>query len=707
MTDFLLRHTLSEWACCLRLKMQIMISTAFIKDKRDTLQRVATTLRGEFVGLDEIINQIIDLISPWYTFPEIQERPVVINLWGLTGVGKSALVRRIVELLAFENRHIHFDLGVENTGDWNMRKPFELMFRSEDRFPLIVTFDEFQHARTINQQMEIPPKSANLIWQLLDSGQFQIPKDNYRMQYIRSLAKKLEYLLTMGVQVKNGLVIEQEDLFLERMEVGTSEERRKKKKKFNAEDLMFVPKHYHDDLYYLATERFKSEFEVNDILLSLDGEQTIKLIFDVLAHSNAPRTIDASRALIFVLGNLDEAYRMTADFNPDLDPDEFHRISLKISIPEIKNALKERFRSEQIARLGNNHIIYPAFNSEHFRQIIQLLLGKITNRLKTVYDVTLSFDSSLLKFLFEEGVYPVQGTRPLISTIYDVVETKLGKILLEIPESTAPTVITLGYVPGHIVVTYKSNEGEQSIKLPQLSRLNDLRKCTHDDRQAITAVHESGHALIAILLFHTLPQQVVSITSDADTEGYVYADIDKRYTPKEDIVRQVALCLAGKVAESLVFGEDAVTSGSISDIERATKFVSRMIRKCGMGEISGRFSFEPTDEPTDFLKDSEYLANNEIRQYLVKGQDLAMQTLEAQRTLLLQMANYLCDNRIVHREKMMELIANYAIDFDIQELTKDRRHLYYRKHLKHLITKTTQSSNTHTLAEIPVSLNSH
>lgn len=85
------------------------------------------------------------MINSWFLFPEMQDRPVIINLWGLTGIGKTSLIKRLVELLNFSEHYFRFDLG------------------------------EFQLARTINEeQEEIDRASIRSIWDLLDSGKFAI-----------------------------------------------------------------------------------------------------------------------------------------------------------------------------------------------------------------------------------------------------------------------------------------------------------------------------------------------------------------------------------------------------------------------------------------------------------------------------------------------------------------------------------------------------
>src|SRR5689334_5959487 len=79
--------------------------------RRQKLQEVSGLLKARFLGLDAVIDEVISLMTPWYIFPEAQRRPTVINLWGLTGSGKTALVQSIVELLDHRKLYTHMDMG--------------------------------------------------------------------------------------------------------------------------------------------------------------------------------------------------------------------------------------------------------------------------------------------------------------------------------------------------------------------------------------------------------------------------------------------------------------------------------------------------------------------------------------------------------------------------------------------------------------------
>ena len=63
-----------------------------INAKQILLENAGKILKGEFVGIDIVIDKVIDSLNTWFLFPELQDKPVVINLWGMTGVGKTALI---------------------------------------------------------------------------------------------------------------------------------------------------------------------------------------------------------------------------------------------------------------------------------------------------------------------------------------------------------------------------------------------------------------------------------------------------------------------------------------------------------------------------------------------------------------------------------------------------------------------------------------
>jgi len=126
---------------------------------------------------------------------------------------------------------------------------------------------------------------------------------------------------------------------------------------------------------------------------------------------------------------------MSKNFDPDSDADRFYKHSLRITLSQIKAALQKRFRAEQIARLGNNHTIYPAFSSKIYRQLIELELNRVNKTVKERFDLELNFDKSINTIIYKEGVFPTQGARPVFTTITALIEAYVGKIIKDILDS--------------------------------------------------------------------------------------------------------------------------------------------------------------------------------------------------------------------------------------------------------------------------------
>ena len=128
------------------------LDTSELICKRDLLAQATITLKKEFFGIDSVIDQIIESISPWYFFPHMQERPVVVNLWGMTGVGKSDLLQRLIQLLKLNDKYFHFDMSEIADGQTSLNTEFSMAYQAMNKKPVIFAFDEFQLARSIDEE---------------------------------------------------------------------------------------------------------------------------------------------------------------------------------------------------------------------------------------------------------------------------------------------------------------------------------------------------------------------------------------------------------------------------------------------------------------------------------------------------------------------------------------------------------------------------
>jgi len=111
-----------------------------------------------------------------------------------------------------------------------------------------------------------------------------------------------------------------------------------------------------------------------------------------------------------------------------------------------------------------------------------------------------------------------------------------------------------------------------------------------------TAYHEAGHALVAHYLPHTDPVQKISIIARGQAGGYTLKmpTKDKHLHNRTEFIEELAVLLAGYVAEKEIFGE--VTTGATSDLRRATSLARKLITDYGMSEKLGPRTYGEKDE---------------------------------------------------------------------------------------------------------------
>lgn len=634
-----------------------------IIQKRNYLQNVAKTLKQDFIGLDEIIDEIISLLSSWYLFPQAQLRPLIINMWGMTGSGKTALVQRLVELLDYKKLYAQMDMGEfeSDSASW-----MKAMFTDELEFfhekPNIICFDEFQFARTLNNDgAEIGKDKLRVIWEMIDSGKIGYVSSNgtYYLKRADMALMNIFRCLERGVEISGGNVTKGEDSFLEIFKnfFFESEERHGEsisKNYFNSRDFL-------DGLYYLYVDDNITREVIRDQVKNTDLEGLIGIIERGIRTRTALKILDLSKSVIFILGNLDEAYHMSHSVNPDINADELHAVTLKINITHIKSALGKRFRPEQIARLGNNHIIYRSFKSVHFRELIYRELQRIGRYMETQFGFSLHFHAPVYDMLYKEGVFPAQGTRPVLTTIKNYIEAWTGKLVVSVLESGLPITrvewscmndcyyFSLLDANGAILKTF-----EEKVCF----KLGNLRKKANPDVQAHTAVHEAGHAVLAVLTLRIIPSLVVSKSMESESDGFCMVNMPEGILTRDVLKKDIMISLGGYLAEKMIFGEQNTSSGVEQDIERASEMANLAIKKFAMGSDPVSIAVYAQGNNEFFYTEDKY--KQEAMNLIRECEDEAEKLLLQHKRLLLAIAEFLSRNYKLEENRLEELVIRYC-----------------------------------------------
>lgn len=120
-----------------------------------------------------------------------------------------------------------------------------------------------------------------------------------------------------------------------------------------------------------------------------------------------------------------------------------------------------------------------------------------------------------------------------------------------------------------------------------------------EKERRLTACHEAGHAVVAYHSLHSDPIHKATIMPRGMALGMVVRlpQTDQVSKSKVSLLDDLAIALAGRIAEELCFGPEFITTGASNDLKWATKIARNMVLKWGMSETVGLISYDKEDQP--------------------------------------------------------------------------------------------------------------
>lgn len=627
-------------------------SVSVLAQRQAQLSEAANQLKQELFGIDDVIDRVIHAIRAWYVLPELIHRPVIVCLWGLTGTGKTQLTRRLAQLLGFYDRFIEVQMdGFSNGANYRSNTISGMLGESniQESAPGILVLDEFQRFRTTDTKgKDVKTERYQDIWALLSDGRLPPP-----MGALGNIERKLA-------------------------DAAYDAER-----KTNDEDERPNHKPYRFSLDAWDAAELKSMLKISNPLTEVMQwtPEQVQPLLNQFRNNQPSWETDYSKLLIFVCGNLDEMYHETAQRVEDCDTDAdiFHRLTLKLSLIDVKKALSERFKPEQIARLGNEHVIYPSLSKSTYQRLIAQMCDRYVHDIQAESGVPFSLQPNVLHALYANAVFPTQGTRPLHSAVHSILSATLVNATLWVLEHgwDTQTPITVSMHTIHPAPTHANVNANANIQPPEsfihiegtqqgqacsttfavnleISRLK--HKASHDFR-TLLAVHEAGHALVYCLLMGRTPQEVkINIAS---FEGGYNSFAGIKATTRQNLLDMIGVGLGGRIAESLVFGANACTTGAEQDYQQVTELAARFVRHLGFGE---RISKTDTTVEPDTNINTDIAASNDAMEALLAQQYQRVQALLSQhRHALLAISDALLEQGLITPDGMQALMHQHGI----------------------------------------------
>ncbi len=187
-----------------------------------------------------------------------------------------------------------------------------------------------------------------------------------------------------------------------------------------------------------------------------------------------------------------------------------------------------------------------------------------------------------------------------------------------------------------------------------------------EKEKRITAYHETGHALVTVMVEESEPLHKITIIPRGT--AYLGATMslpekDRYMEGRQKIMGILTTYMGGRVAEELVFGD--ITSGAASDLKMATRIARLMVCNWGMSDTMGPQTFGATEElmflgreisrSQDFSEDTARRIDAEVNRILREAYGRAKGILEQHRDKMDLIAKILLERETIDGRDVDEI----------------------------------------------------
>ena len=193
-----------------------------------------------------------------------------------------------------------------------------------------------------------------------------------------------------------------------------------------------------------------------------------------------------------------------------------------------------------------------------------------------------------------------------------------------------------------------------------------------EEEKKVTAVHEAGHALLAVVLPHADPIHKVTIIPRGMALGVTMQlpEGDKHNYTRDYLNDQIAILLGGRLAEELTSG--GMTTGAGNDLERSTELARKMVCEWGMSDAMGPLTFGKKEEQIflgreiaqhqDYSEDTAIRIDHEIKRFVTSNYERAKELLEKHKPALLRIAEQLLQREVLDADQVRRIIAGQPLE---------------------------------------------
>jgi cell division protease FtsH len=188
------------------------------------------------------------------------------------------------------------------------------------------------------------------------------------------------------------------------------------------------------------------------------------------------------------------------------------------------------------------------------------------------------------------------------------------------------------------------------------------------EERKLTAYHEAGHALLAIITKGSDPIYKATIIPRGHSLGLVMRvpEADRVSITKEKLLADLVVGMGGRAAEELIFGEKNITSGASSDIKMVSKIARSMVYEWGMSDKVGMIFYGDCAESENhysnsskikFSNKTSELLDLEVKKLIENAYNQAIEGIKEKKDWLEKIANNLLEKETLDLNEIKDILG--------------------------------------------------
>ena len=188
-----------------------------------------------------------------------------------------------------------------------------------------------------------------------------------------------------------------------------------------------------------------------------------------------------------------------------------------------------------------------------------------------------------------------------------------------------------------------------------------------DEERRLTAFHEAGHAVCAMMVKGNDPLHKVTIVPRGRALGLAFTlpEDDRVSVTREQLEARLVMAYGGRAAEEIVFGHGRVTTGAASDIQQGTSIARRYVTQWGLSDTIGPILVGDVEQELFLGRDIQsrreiseqtaQLVDAEVKRVVMEAHGRAVSVLTEHRALLDIVAAQLLERETLTRADILLL----------------------------------------------------